>query len=329
MSTPAAQEILKMAGLKGQAGGATSSSAPAPSARSRSPPVGAAASSLQHRPRSRSRSARRALQHRDAQRNLLSQLAGVLNSAYEEELKLDAFRPKIWLSYIDSAVNPKTHSLHLKWMMYERALRMLPRSYKIWRKYLEERRKALERNDYVERSQYEEMNGVYERALVFLHKMPRIWIDYLQFLQAQKRVTGVRRALDQAVRTLPIHQHYRLWNEVIPWLQVSYVPRATCLNLFRRYLMLEPGHVETFIAYLTQQGLYDEAAVRLVEVLNQEDFVSINGKSNHQLWMDLCQLVSQHPKDIKSLNIEPIIRQGISKFTDEVGADLGRFCVIR
>ena len=111
MSTPAAQEILKMAGLKGQAGGATSSSAPAPSARSRSPPVGAAASSLQHRPRSRSRSARRALQHRDAQRNLLSQLAGVLNSAYEEELKLDAFRPKIWLSYIDSAVNPKTHSL--------------------------------------------------------------------------------------------------------------------------------------------------------------------------------------------------------------------------
>ena len=63
------------------------------------------------------------------------------------------------------------------------------------------------------------------------------------------------------------------------------VSQATALNLFRRYLMLEPGHVETFIAYLEKEGRYDEAAIRWVEVLNNPDFVSINNKSRHQQWM--------------------------------------------
>lgn len=35
--------------------------------------------------------------------------------------------------------------------------------------------------------------------------------------------------------------------------------------------------------------------------------------------MDLCDLVSKHPADIKSVNIEAIIRSGIRQFTDEVG----------
>ena len=26
---------------------------------------------------------------------------------------------------------------------------------------------------------YEEVNNAFERALVFMHKMPRIWMDYL------------------------------------------------------------------------------------------------------------------------------------------------------
>ncbi|CAK9106423.1 unnamed protein product [Durusdinium trenchii] len=45
----------------------------------------------------------------------------------------------------------------------------------------------------------------------------------------------------------------------------------------------------------------------------------MEGKTRHQLWMDLCDLVSKHPADIKALNIESIIRSGIRQFTDEVG----------
>merc|ERR1719443_2439772 len=83
--------------------------------------------------------------------------------------------------------------------------------------------------------------------------------------------------------------------------------------------MLEPDHVEVFIAYLRSIGRYDEAATRLAAVVDDEDFSSIEGKTRHQLWMDLTDLVSKHPAEIKTLKIESIIRGGIRQFTDEVG----------
>jgi hypothetical protein len=38
----------------------------------------------------------------------------------------------------------------------------------------------------------EATNGAFERALVLLHKMPRIWIMWLEFVVKQKRVTSTR-----------------------------------------------------------------------------------------------------------------------------------------
>lgn len=83
--------------------------------------------------------------------------------------------------------------------------------------------------------------------------------------------------------------------------------------------MLQPSHVETFIAYLLDKKLYREAASRMIsEILDNPDFVSINNKSRHGLWMELCELVSKHPRECDGIQVEAIIRQGIGKFTDEV-----------
>ncbi len=35
----------------------------------------------------------------------------------------------------------------------------------------------------------EATNGVFERALVYLHKMPRIWLMWLEFFAPQARIT--------------------------------------------------------------------------------------------------------------------------------------------
>ena len=35
--------------------------------------------------------------------------------------------------------------------------------------------------------------------------------------------------------------------------------------------------------------------------------------------MELCQLISEHPNEIKSIDCEGIIRYGLRKYTDEVG----------
>jgi pre-mRNA-splicing factor SYF1 len=60
-------------------------------------------------------------------------------------------------------------------------------------------------------SSYEAMNNAYERALVSMHKMPRIWVDYLELLLEQKWVTRTRRVFDRALAALPITQHDRIW----------------------------------------------------------------------------------------------------------------------
>ena len=46
---------------------------------------------------------------------------------------------------------------------------------------------------------------------MFMHKMPRIWLDYCAFLMDQKKITRLRRVFDRALRALPITQHERIW----------------------------------------------------------------------------------------------------------------------
>lgn len=66
-------------------------------------------------------------------------------------------------------------------------------------------------------------------------------------------------------------------------------------------------------------GRYGEAAEQLAIIVNDDRFVSKNEKTHHQLWMELCDLISKHPDEVKTLKADPIIRSGLRKFTDDVG----------
>eukprot|EP00405_Crypthecodinium_cohnii_P040860 CAMPEP_0206553906 /NCGR_PEP_ID=MMETSP0325_2-20121206/16885_1 /ASSEMBLY_ACC=CAM_ASM_000347 /TAXON_ID=2866 /ORGANISM="Crypthecodinium cohnii, Strain Seligo" /LENGTH=969 /DNA_ID=CAMNT_0054053921 /DNA_START=161 /DNA_END=3066 /DNA_ORIENTATION=+ len=235
--------------------------------------------------------------------------------AYEQELQQNPYNVRIWVAYLKAKANA---SHRVRFLIYDRAVKELPGSYKLWRAYLQER-EALCKELCITDREYELTNNAYKRALVFLHKMPRIWLDYMEFLMKQKQITNTRRALDSALRSLPITQHSRIWELFVKFIKEGLVPQETALCTFRRYLMLEPDHVEVYIAYLRTIGKYDEAAQKLAGVVDDEDFSSMEGKTRHQLWMDLCDLVSRHPAEVKSLNIEAIIRSGIRQFTDEVG----------
>jgi pre-mRNA-splicing factor SYF1 len=48
-------------------------------------------------------------------------------------------------------------------------------------------------------------------------------------------------------------------------------------------------------------------------------FQSLAGKTKHQLWLELCDIITKHPAEVQSLPVEGILRGGIRKFTDEVG----------
>uniref|UniRef100_A0A1X7TMA9 Pre-mRNA-splicing factor SYF1 central HAT repeats domain-containing protein n=1 Tax=Amphimedon queenslandica TaxID=400682 RepID=A0A1X7TMA9_AMPQE len=110
--------------------------------------------------------------------------------------------------------------------------------------------------------------------------MPRIWMDYCQFLTEQNKITRTRRTFDRSLRSLPLTQHKRIWPLYIKFLRLHNLPETT-VRVYRRYIQ--------------------------------------EGKSKFQLWYELCELIAKNPDKVTSLNVEAIIRGGIKRFTNMVG----------
>ncbi|XP_006008659.1 pre-mRNA-splicing factor SYF1 [Latimeria chalumnae] len=233
---------------------------------------------------------------------------------YEEEIIRNPYSVKCWMRYIEFKHNAPKNVVNL---IYERALKELPGSYKLWYNYLKQRRKQV-KGKCITDPVFEEVNNCHERGLVFMHKMPRIWLDYCQFLMDQCKITRSRRTFDRALRALPITQHHRIWPLYLKFVRIYPLPE-TAVRVYRRYLKLSPENAEEYVEYLRSIDRLDEAAVRLAAIVNDENFVSKEGKSNYQLWHEMCNLISQNPDKVKSLNVDAIIRGGLTRFTDQLG----------
>jgi pre-mRNA-splicing factor SYF1 len=81
---------------------------------------------------------------------------------------------------------------------------------------------------------------------------------------------------------------------------------------------LEPERTEEYIDYLVEVGQAAEAVRLLTVVLNDEKFQSTQGRSRHDLWMQLCDIASKNPEKVQ-LNVEAVIRSGLKRFTSETG----------
>ena len=100
----------------------------------------------------------------------------------------------------------------------------------LWHRYLQERSRETSGLN------QESLNNCYERALVTMHKMPRIWIEYIESLIVQGYVTRTRRALDRALAALPVTQHDRLWIIYLKFVTQPDIPMDTAFRVYRRYL---------------------------------------------------------------------------------------------
>ncbi|KAK6917477.1 hypothetical protein RJ641_018228 [Dillenia turbinata] len=234
---------------------------------------------------------------------------------YEEEILRNPFSLKLWWRYL---IAKSDAPFKKRFIIYERALKALPGSYKLWHAYLRERLELV-RNLPITHPQYETLNNTFERALITMHKMPRIWIMYLNSLVEQKLITRTRRTFDRALCALPVTQHDRIWEPYLRFVSQKGIPIETSLRVYRRYLKFDPTHIEDFIEFLVNSELWQEAAERLAGVLNDDQFFSIKGKTKHGLWVELCDLLTKHATEVSGLNVDAIIRGGIRKFTDEVG----------
>lgn len=240
---------------------------------------------------------------------------------YEQDIIRNPGSLKSWLDYAN--FKRQHGSLLEHAFVLERACTTLPRSYKLWKMYLELRTKHLAgKNPAKYAPQYCKVNGLFERALVLLNKMPRIWEMYLTFLMQQPLVTTTRRTFDRALRALPLTQHNRIWPLYRRF--ANSASGETAVRIWRRYVQIHPENMEDFIELLIDMRQYTEAVKRYMEILNNPRFRSKEAKGPFQFWTEMIQLLIDHAKEVQTgedtgIDVERIIRSGISRFPDQRG----------
>ncbi|XP_017583449.1 PREDICTED: pre-mRNA-splicing factor SYF1 [Corvus brachyrhynchos] len=179
---------------------------------------------------------------------------------HEEELLRNPFSVRGWLRYAQARQRGPRPRLN---QIYERALRELPGSYKLWYQYL--RQRALR------------------------------WPCCPQLCPEEaEQYVGGSDGPEVALR----------------W--------PCCPQLC-------PEEAEQYVAYLRSVGRLDEAAQVLARLVNDERFVSREGKSNYQLWQELHELLFQpHGVVLRSL-MPPFPCPGLWQ---ELGGSQGGFGVV-
>ncbi|CAB3407013.1 unnamed protein product [Caenorhabditis bovis] len=235
---------------------------------------------------------------------------------YEEDILRNPTSVNCWQRYIDHKKQNKS-SFKQVFLIYERALAIFERSYKLWFHYLKYRESSISHKCPTDPA-WASLCDTYERCLMRLHKMPRIWQCYCEVMIKRGLVTETRRVFDRALRSLPVTQHMRIWTPYLEFLTSHDLPETT-IRAYRRYLKLNPRAREDYIEFLIARDQIDEAAKELATLVNMDQAVSEKKKTAHQLWTQLCDLISKNPVKIFSLNVDAIIRQGIYRYTDQVG----------
>jgi pre-mRNA-splicing factor SYF1 len=234
---------------------------------------------------------------------------------FEEQLVRTPYNLRVWTDFLDAK---QTRPYRERVIIYERALKLMPGSYKLWHAYLTDRVRSLRRRVFTH-PKYEAANALFERALLYMHKMPVIWTMFIQHLQSQHLVTRTRRTLDRALQALPVTQHERIW-QLYDKFAHSCGVWQTCVHAQRRAAMFDRSKREAVVEYLLSLKRHGDAAVELSQLVSDPKFVSHKKKSKHQMWVELCELACKHPQQVRGkLDVDAVVRAGLSKFTEETG----------
>lgn len=180
--------------------------------------------------------------------------------------------------------------------------------------------------------EWKSLAALYERALMWLPTMPRLWLNYLSmFLHPQcpptLAHTHARRTFDRALRTLPGSLHLRIWKLYLRWAERR--GGETCLRVWRRYLRVDSSLTERYVSILlaqteeqedTEEAEDEEEAegdgqqqgkrtgskaleaskllLGLARSAMDGTYVSPEGKSPYQLFIEWLELTEKYPEEI-------------------------------
>lgn len=277
------------------------------------------------RKESLSQTSKMAQSTKQSQRQSQLHLIKESDEVYEMDIQKSPYSLRPWLNYINFKRQNGT-PLEQCFVM-ERACNALPRSYKIWKVYLELRVNHLKGKvpaRFV--GEFTKVNNLFERALVLLNKMPVIWEMYLSFLCLQPQITNTRLTFDRALQALPLTQHNRIWALYKPFANAT--GGVTAVKIWQRYVKLHPEDMEDYIFLLVREEYYTEAVQRYIDILNDRDFRSKEGKGPFDLWKDMLDVLVQNARLIpnpvpltsgSSVSVEKIIKTAIERYPDQTG----------
>ena len=251
---------------------------------------------------------------------------------YENDIVRNPASIKPWIEYYNFKRSSHSSLLSQAFIL-ERAVKALPRSYKLWKLYLELRTNHLvpvpedpqhkrNKNPALYAMEFQRVNLLFEQSLVLLNKMPRIWEMFLAFLMRQPLVTYTRRTFDRSLRALPLTQHHRIWSLYKPFAAMA--GGNTTFVVWARYMQVRPEDAEEYIELLVKQGRFTEAVREYIKILNNPQFKSKEAKGPFTLWMEMLDLCIDHAKKVEiseesGIDVESIIRSGLERFGDQRG----------
>mmetsp|Transcript_3722 Transcript_3722/g.5678 ORF Transcript_3722/g.5678 Transcript_3722/m.5678 type:complete len:897 (+) Transcript_3722:65-2755(+) len=230
-------------------------------------------------------------------------------SSSDELRRVSVYSVKSWLSLLEYYERAGWKERRI---IYELALRRVPRSYKLWLLYIRE----------AEARCSEWLGGkglivkrLYERGLVQLHTCPRLWLGYCQILWHRREIKNCRYGFDRALRALPVSQHHLIWPAYTTFALECGEPLGSLV--YHRRCMLEREQRIEFAEYLaTKANKIGAAAAVLAQVIeDQDDQVS----NKHKAWLRLCDLCCQAPSKVDCINVDAVIRGGLRRFTHDCG----------
>ncbi|KAJ7470312.1 hypothetical protein FB451DRAFT_1368272 [Mycena latifolia] len=227
--------------------------------------------------------------------------------------------------------------------LYEAALAQFPNSFKLWKSYLNMRmsfvlgrlvvkkkaggkKKFPEMKDALEEEkedleqweggldgvvgweEWKSLVAAFERALMWLPKLPRLWLMYLSIFSHPQcppllSHTHARHTYDRALRTLPPSLHSRIWVRYLLWAETK--GGATTVAVYRRYLAVDPSITERFTTLLLSPANSAprplEAAKLLLSLARKAsrgEYTSPEGKSPYQLLGDWIDVVEKFSEDV-------------------------------
>lgn len=200
----------------------------------------------------------------------------------DQESKLDALqweisqRPgsaKNWLELI-AAVEAASYTtavdrVNAVSVCYERAVRAVPYSYKLWTRYIRYR-EGETRALCTSNEGFQSLRELYERALEKLPQMPLLWVAFLRFVAdfPVPRVTMVRHIIGKALMALPATQHHHIWKLAKKFAARDGIPVGTVKRIWRLYLLFETSDAakREYLYLLLRRGNTDDFLAECMEV---------------------------------------------------------------